>query len=502
MLSRVKDVGKLFELDYRSLALYRALLGCVLLYDTSARLLEAGAFYTDLGVLPRAPYVEQFQGRWSWSLHLLSGEAGVQYVLFALAAAFAAAFLAGYRTRLATLGSLLLLISLHNRNPFVISASDQLMRVLMFWTLFLPVGAAYSVDRALARGDAGRPRAYASVGTAAFILQACLVYWFTAALKSDTAWWREGSALYYALSIDYLTTDFGRLLLGFPALLTALSYFTVAFEAVGPALVFLPRRNGPARTAVVFAFVLFHLGMTPFLTLGTFPFVCAAMWAALLPAWFWERAARRLGRAAEPATPTTTSAATTPAATTSATTTAATMTTPARRAPAWLNAVAAAFFAYTLLWNFATATAGRVRVPEQAAWVGHATGLAQIWNMFAPIPKKEDGWYVIPARLAGGGEVDIFRDGAPVNWAKPADASALYPNAYWQKYLEYVWLADFAPLRLHYARHLCRRWNGAHDGADRLKTFDVVYMREDTPPPGEPLRPAEPVVVWRHDCQQ
>ncbi|HEX8560982.1 MAG TPA: HTTM domain-containing protein [Pyrinomonadaceae bacterium] len=500
MLSRVRDVGKLFELDSRSLALYRVLLGCVLLYDTAARLFEARAFYTDLGVLPRAPYVEQFQGRWSWSLHLLSGEASVQYVLFALAALCAAAFVAGYRTRLAALGSLLLLISLHNRNPFVISASDQLMRVLMFWTLFLPAGAAYSLDRALARDDAGPPRARVanvSAGTAAFILQVCLVYWFTAALKSDTAWWREGSALYYALSIDYLTTDFGRLLLGFPALLTALSYFTVAFEAAGPALLFLPRRNGPVRTAVVFAFVLFHLGMTPFLTLGTFPFVCAAMWSALLPAWFWERAAGRPARAAGPAAPT-------PPTTTLTVAAAATpMTTPeARRAPAWANALAAAFFAYTLLWNFATATAGRVVVPEQVAWVGHATGLAQVWNMFAPIPKKEDGWYVIPARLAGGGEVDLFRGGAPVNWAKPPDASALYPDSYWQKYLEYVWLADFAPLRLHYARYLCRQWNGAHDGADRLKTFDVVYMREDTPPPGRPLRPAEPLVVWRHDCQQ
>jgi hypothetical protein len=481
MLSGARDIGKLFALDYRSLALYRVLLGCVLLYDIAARLSEARAFYTDWGVLPRAPYVEQFQGRWSWSLHLLSGEASVQYVLFALAAVCAAAFAAGYRTRLAASASLLLLISLHNRNPFVLSASDQLMRVLMFWTLFLPAGAAYSVERALARTDAPPQPTHVSAATAAFTLQVCVIYWFTATLKSDTAWWGEGSALHYALNIDYLTTDLGRLMLLFPTLLKALSYFTVAFETVGPALLFLPRRNGPVRTAVVFAFVLFHLSMTPLLTLGTFPFVCAAMWSALLPPWFWERVGRRFrpAREAEPAP-----------------------TTPARRTPAWQNVLVALFFAYTLLWNLASATGGRVGVPEQFAWVGHATGLAQVWNMFAPLPKKEDGWYVIPARLAGGAEVDLFRDGAPVNWAKPADASALYPNAYWQKYLEYVWLRDFAGLRLHYARHLCRRWNDAHGGEEKLRTFDIVYMREDTPPPGAPTPPAEPAVVWQHDCQQ
>jgi hypothetical protein len=175
---------------------------------------------------------------------------------------------------------------------------------------------------------------------------------------------------------------------------------------------------------------------------------------------------------------------------------------PARRAPAWQNALAAAFLAYTLLWNFATATGNRVGVPAQLAWVGHATGLAQVWNMFTPFPKKDDGWYVIPARLASGAEVDLLRGGAPVNWAKPADASALYPDAYWQKYLEYVWLRDFAGLRPHYARHLCRRWNDAHGGGEKLLTFDIVYMREDTPPPGAPLRPAEPAHVWRHDCGQ
>ena len=44
MLSSVRELSKLFELDHRSLALYRILLGCVLLYDIAARLSEATAF--------------------------------------------------------------------------------------------------------------------------------------------------------------------------------------------------------------------------------------------------------------------------------------------------------------------------------------------------------------------------------------------------------------------------------------------------------------------------
>jgi len=476
----VKDASKLFVLDYRSLALYRVLLGCVLLYDLAARAVEVPAFYTDGGVLPRAPLVEQFQSEWSWSLHLLSGAAAVQYVLFALAAAAAIAFIVGYRTRVATLLSLVLLISLHNRNPLVLSSSDQLMRVLLFWTLFLPVGAAYSVDRARAAEGAESRLSNASVGTAAFILQICLVYWFTAALKSDRAWWRDGSALYYAFNIDYLTTDLGRVLLTFPGLLRALSYLAIGLETTGPALLFFPRRNGAVRTAVVFVFILFHLCMTPFLTLGTFPFVCVAMWSSLLPAEFWERVGRSVGRLGGWA-----SRLGPPAS---------------ARTPAWMNVLAAVFLVYVLLWNFASVTARRVGVPPSAGWVGHVTGLAQAWRMFAPLPKLDDGWYVIPAKLRGGAEVDLFRNGAPVDWAKPDPVVALYPNSYWQKYTENLWLRDFAQARLYYARYLCRTWNAAHGGDEELRTFDIVYMREDTPPPGRPSPLAEPVTIWQHDC--
>ncbi|HEX7173711.1 MAG TPA: HTTM domain-containing protein [Pyrinomonadaceae bacterium] len=478
----MKNVAELFRLDYRSLALYRVLLGCVLLYDIAARALEVAAFYTDGGVLPRAPLVEQFQSEWSWSLHLLSGASAVQYVLFALAAVGALALIVGYRTRVATLVSLVLLISLHNRNPLVLSSSDQLMRVLLFWTLFLPVGAAYSFDRArkgAAAAALSRP-SNASVGTAAFILQICLVYWFTAALKSDRAWWHEGSALYYAFNIDYLTTDLGRVMLTFPGALRALSYLSIWLEAVGPALLFFPRKNGAIRTAVVFAFILFHLCMTPFLTLGTFPFVCAAMWSSLLPAEFWERVGKNFGRldgwAARSGAPA------------------------VARTPAWMNVVAGVFFVYVLFWNFGPVTAQRVGVPARVGWIGQVTGLAQAWRMFSPVPKKDDGWYVIPAKLRGGAEVDLFRNGAPVDWAKPDSVVALYPNSYWQKYTENIWLRDFASARLHYARYLCRTWNAAHGGDEELRTFDIVYMREDTPPPGQPVPVAEPVIIWQHDC--
>ena len=58
----------------------------------------------------------------------------------------AVALLVGYRTRLATIGSWILLASIHVRLPVVINAGDTLLRVLLFWSIFLPLGAMWSVD--------------------------------------------------------------------------------------------------------------------------------------------------------------------------------------------------------------------------------------------------------------------------------------------------------------------------------------------------------------------
>ena len=59
-------------------------------------------------------------------------------LLFLVAAAGAGALLLSYRTRLATLLSWVLLVSVQNRNPLLGQGGDDLLRMLLFWGLFLP----------------------------------------------------------------------------------------------------------------------------------------------------------------------------------------------------------------------------------------------------------------------------------------------------------------------------------------------------------------------------
>ena len=130
-------------LDLRSLALFRMCAALVVLADLALRARDLRAHYTDDGVLPQAYFLVD---KTRWSLHLLSGSAYFQAALFVLAAVFALLLLVGYRTRLATFVTWLLLLSLQSRNWMILNSGDVVLRLTLFWSLFLPLGARFSVD--------------------------------------------------------------------------------------------------------------------------------------------------------------------------------------------------------------------------------------------------------------------------------------------------------------------------------------------------------------------
>lgn len=119
--------------------------------------------------------------------------------------------------------------------------------------------------------------------------------------------------------------------------------------------------------------------------------------------------------------------------------------------------------------------------------------------MFAPKPSTDDGWYVIPARLWSGTEVDLMTGQGPVRWDKPANIRATYNNDRWRKYLLTIWEQKNADYRLYFARHLCRSWNAAHEGEEMLDTFEIYFIREETLP-GDHVAPLQKVKLWNHHC--
>ena len=117
----------------------------------------------------------------------------------------------GYRTRLATIGSWVLLASLHVRLPIVLNAGDTMLRVLLFWSMFLPLGRRV-VARCASRGSPRSSRLVASPATAAFMVQLALVYW-AAGLGKWNEVWLSGEALAQVFAFRYYGEPLGRWLL-------------------------------------------------------------------------------------------------------------------------------------------------------------------------------------------------------------------------------------------------------------------------------------------------
>ena len=475
------SIGSLFSIDLRSLAVFRIALGLLLLADLSTRVQDLSAHYTDWGVLPREVLVPQFAPIFPFSLHLVSGSSLGQASIFFIAGVFALGLLLGFRTPMVTIASWLLLLSVQARNPRVLHDSDTLLRLLLFWGMFLPLGARYSLDSLIRRSgpDGSRlplPTSVRSVGTAAVLLQVCLVYWCTAALKSLDVYWHEASAVYYTLSIDQIVTPFGLWLLGFPDLLAGLSRGIIALEFLGPCLVFIPWGTPWLRLVAVGAFFGFHLSLILCVSIGLFPYISMASWLVFVPSLVWQRG--RPPTATQPL-----------------------------RAAGRSQAVAAFFLVYIVLWNLSGfgATSPYVRhvFPPVATLVGHLLRLDQHWNMFSPYPLRADGWFVMPGTLQDGSAVELWTSQREVSWEKPADIAAQYPNDRWWKFMENLsWERKGRDVLLDaYASYVCRDWNSRHSGQERLETLQIFFMQETTPPDYQDVQP-EKKLLGTYSCAE
>ncbi|MDQ3707446.1 MAG: HTTM domain-containing protein, partial [Chloroflexota bacterium] len=525
--------------------------------DLVSRAPNLSAHYTDTGVLPRYALLQELPSRWRFSLHLLSGDAFVQAALFILAGLAALALLVGLRTRLMTVVVWVFLISLHGRNPLVLSAADVLLRMLFFWGMFLPLGAYWSVDSIRAPAPRRLSPQFFSFATVGLFAQIAFVYWFGALHKSGPEWRVDGTAIYYALSIEAFVTPFGAYLRQFPTLLQLMTFGVFWFEALGPLLLFCPVFTGPLRIAGVLGFMVLHFGIWLTMILGLFQAIAALAMVCFLPAWFWDKASELI-RAASPylrgdtrrfqhlmaglvrrplspvvAQQTQPQSSEQPFQAAPAAWNGLAMTlvrwqavlrrgVPAasgteRTAPqhaasdvasgphrlrssAETNLWAACFLAYIFFWNLSTVSG--YQLPASLKPLGTFLRLDQSWSMFSPYPSKADVWFVIPGTLRSGAQLDL--SAVPrgdfgvygVTWEKP---HPMFKDKAWRKYLMQIRRAKHKDLRFYLGRYLCRAWNAQHDGAEQLERLQIYYMLEPTLPD---YRSAEPkkVLLGRYRC--
>lgn len=158
------------------------------------------------------------------------------------------------------------------------------------------------------------------------------------------------------------------------------------------------------------------------------------------------------------------------------------------------------FTGYTILWNLRTLPNYGIEMQENWRRVATALRLDQKWNMFAPFPLKADGWFVMDGKLKDGSSYDLMRHiKGPVSYEKPTIVSLQHSNARWRKYMMNINQKKRRDYRLYFGKYTCAQFNTGTPWDQKLDRFELVFIKELSRPPGEPLT-TERISLWNHDC--
>jgi len=190
----------------------------------------------------------------------------------------------GFATRFATIVTWMLSMSFANSNPYLDNAGDTIRSILLFYLIFCPCGAAWSIDALIARR---KGRVYVPPWPIQLMLiQMCFIYLMNGMYKLLGASWVEGFSMHYVLG-DLVLTRFSPMMVPLPPQLAKLmTWSVVAWEVSFPVLVIW---KWPRRVALLLG-AMFHLGIFATLELGGFVPYALCMYLPFLPWGGWERA--------------------------------------------------------------------------------------------------------------------------------------------------------------------------------------------------------------------
>jgi len=148
--------------------------------------------------------------------------------------------------------------------------------------------------------------------------------------------------------------------------------------------------------------------------------------------------------------------------------------------------------------------------PTEAHWLLGAFNHDQVWSMFSPAPPQYSWFYHIEGELDNGTKIELFANEGLFTW-EPSPFTFEKPivwrelkNHRWFKYMENG--INSHPkneqLRLYFGSYVCKEYNALHHGTERLYTFSLHMVTEDTNK-WDPFAPRNrrPVqTLWRHLC--
>jgi hypothetical protein len=438
----------------------RIAISVILLIDLFIRSLSIIAFFTDEGILPIETLKQYNWGFGYFSLHSINGDLWLQIILFLINSICISLLLIGYRARLFTFICWVFLTSMQNRNPFILQGGDDLLRVLLFWGVFLPWGERYSVKK-----TSTLPNTYFGWENIAYLLLPCSVLFFSALLKTSPEWHTEGTALYYALSLDQIRLPFGTFLYNFPTLLTVLTFIVYYIELLAPILVIIPFVPTYIRMIGIALITILFLGISVSLYVGLFYLIGISSFIGALPSsildWFEKKWFQNKTIYCKTE----------------------------NLKPHWLlesflsikNAFIIFIACFCLAMNLGSVKKFPYALTPEIVTYGKVFRLEQNWGMFSPYILKEDGWFIYSGRAKNNTYIDIKHNGKLVSFIKPNPAVCEFESDRWRKFQENYTFKNNNYMRPFYCKYLLKKWNKENPN-NPISDLAIFFMKETSLP--------------------
>lgn len=454
------------QLDSRSLSFFRIGIGLVLLKDALLRMPLSEVFYSDSGIVPRAVVGKLTTHLGSISLMQALGQAWMAAAFFVLWAVVVFCLLIGFRTRLMCVLNFILIVSVHARNPYLVTGADDMLRLLSFWMMFIPLNHHYSVDRYFG-SRAGRHSANTAFAFPVRLLQLQVAISYLAAglFKLSGVSWRSGTSVFYVLQLDSMLRPTGQWLAANSSvgLLTFLTYGVLVGELAFIVLVFAPFGQPFFRYLGLTLMGLMHLGIALTMTtpLVDFLLVFGVSYLVFLP---------RL-RSTSPVF----------------------VSFPRSRCGLTF---ALGMIMGLVIWENISGLSGMSKSTVFLEGV-EAAGLGQAWTLFSPEPLQNDAYIAVPGRFADDTRIDL-RTGNPFEVVILSLPSGFDSYRWGGFQLQVI---DNHPDALldAWSRYYCNLYNGGGSNS-ALVTIQIRVVSRLIHAPGQKINPIRDDLLWIHAC--
>lgn len=196
------------EVDARPVAMTRIILGALVTWNHLVLLFFFDDYY---GAAGWAQHPERTQSISKYSLGwetFFALHPPAAFALLIASVALALAFMVGFKTRWTTVLLFLTVLTVQRTNPIILNSGDHLVRMMLFWMMFIPTGRAWSYDilfeRPLTKSKTThsvRPM-IRPFGLRLLQFQIAVMYLSTFLYKIGGARWQSGEAFYTVSRLD------------------------------------------------------------------------------------------------------------------------------------------------------------------------------------------------------------------------------------------------------------------------------------------------------------